>query len=105
MIKEEKITKEIIIKHRYCDVCEAEIKSDWYWSHGVKCEKCRKLLCPKCVEHEHYPGGGDYGNFHCKKCWYLGEEYRIKIEALENQIDKLYEEWENKCNPPQKKLA
>jgi hypothetical protein len=34
---------------------------------------------------------------YCKKCWELGNEYRPLIEQHENEVDKLYDEWKNKC--------
>lgn len=89
MIKETERTEVIKEKHRYCDICGASAKT---W-----CCKCKKDLCNKCVEHEDYDSGDYRGDCYCKECWDLGTPYRQKIEELENEIDILYREWDNKC--------
>lgn len=88
MIKETKILKESIERHKFCDVCGTECGKAY-------CQYCKKDLCNDCVGHEE--DGGDYRIVYCKKCWDLGNEYRPKIEQLEIEIDKLYIEWQNKC--------
>jgi len=40
---------------------------------------------------------GDYRNVFCKKCWELGEPYRLIIEEFDEKIQMLYKEWQNKC--------
>lgn len=99
MIKETKILKEAVERHRFCDECGTEL----FWSlacSAAHCQYCKKDLCEKCVGHEENTGG-DYRMVYCKNCWELGNDYRPKIEQLENEIDKLYEEWQNKCKSKQ----
>jgi len=95
MVKEEKQTQEITIKHKYCDDCGIEIKRDMACS-VAKCEICGKDLCNKCIGHEANTMG-DYREVYCKKCWELGTEYRLKIEQLENEIENLSTEWHSRC--------
>ena len=95
MIKEEKQTQEITIKHKYCDDCGTEIKREMACS-VAKCEICGKDLCDKCIGYETNTMG-DYREVYCKKCWELGTEYRLKIEQLENEIENLSMEWHSKC--------
>jgi ribosomal protein L37AE/L43A len=51
MIKEIKTTKEVIVKHKFCDDCGIEIKRDMACSIA-RCEICGKDLCDKCIGHE-----------------------------------------------------
>lgn len=51
MIKKTKTIKEIIIKNKYCDICEEKIISDLACSKA-NCSICKKDLCEKCIEHE-----------------------------------------------------
>jgi hypothetical protein len=95
MIKETKTTKELIITHKYCDMCGSEIKRGMACS-VAKCEKCGKDLCDKCVGKENNTMG-DYREVYCKVCWEIGEPYRIAIQEHEDTIDKLNEEWSKKC--------
>jgi hypothetical protein len=95
MIKKIKKTKEIIIKKKYCDVCNTEIKIGMACS-VAKCEICGKDLCNKCIKYE-IDTMGDYREVYCKKCWELGSEYRLKIDNLEEQIENLTKEWHQKC--------
>jgi hypothetical protein len=97
MIKETKITKEVIVseKHRYCDDCEKEL----HWSlacSAAHCQYCNKDLCEECIGYEEETDG-DYRMVYCKNCWELGNEYRPKIEQYEIEIHKLYTEWQDKC--------
>jgi hypothetical protein len=93
MIKEIKTMQEVINRERYCDVCGVGLGLHAY---RYKCHYCKKDLCSKCVEWEESMAG-DYNTHWCKTCWEIGNEYRPKIEEMENQIEKLYEEWEAKC--------
>jgi len=95
MINEE--TKLVSFKetHRYCDECNTEIRKGLACSKAV-CEICGKDLCDRCVGHE-ADSWGDYRTVYCKKCWEIGESYRIQIKTLEKQIDDLNDEWRSKC--------
>ncbi len=95
MIKEEKTIKEVIVKRRYCDVCGKELRWTLACS-AAHCEYCKKDLCESCIGNEE-DTSGDYRIVWCKTCWDLGNDYRPKIEKLHKEIDKLYEEWQNKC--------
>jgi hypothetical protein len=95
MIKETKVLKESVVYHKYCDECGKEIPIGLVCSKA-SCEYCGKDLCDKCIRHED-DTFGDYRTVWCKSCWELGNEYRPKIEELENEIHRLYEEWKNKC--------
>ena len=46
---------------------------------------CGKDICKDCIEHEENDGG-DYSDYYCSKCWYLGEPYRDKINELEERL-------------------
>jgi len=96
MIKETKITKEVTIKHRYCDVCGAQL--NWELQCSVaQCEMCGKDLCNKCVGKENGTMG-DYREVYCKVCWKIGEPYIQAIKEHEEAIDKLNDEWSKKCH-------
>jgi hypothetical protein len=88
-------TIEKTIYHKYCDKCGVEIKTNMACS-VAKCEICKKDLCNKCVDYEE-PNTGDYRTVYCKECWAMGAEYRKTILDYENEIDRLTEEWYNKC--------
>lgn len=90
MLKNEITTTEVIIKHRYCDVC-GELMT-----HNYHCEICGKDLCRKCIGHEDY-SFGDYTTVYCNSCWNIGDDYRNKIEVLENEIEQLTDEWHKNC--------
>ena len=60
------------------------------------CEMCHKDLCDTCVGKEEYTGG-DYREVYCSSCWNVGEPYRSEMQEHEDAIDKLAEEWRNKC--------
>lgn len=95
MIKETKTTKEITVEQRYCDVCG--VKLNWQLQCSVaQCEKCGKDLCNNCVGKEN-DTTGDYREVYCKVCWDIGEPYRQAIKEHEEVIDKLDDEWSNKC--------
>ena len=92
MIKEDKKLVEIINKRRCCDVCEDEMNRV-----VGQCELCGNDLCGKCVGHED-DTLGDYSIVYCKKCWELGAEHRFKITQLENEIERISEDWHKQCN-------
>jgi len=95
MIKEEKILAEKIERHKYCDVCGKEIHIGLAGSRA-NCEYCGKDLCDKCIGYEENTMG-DYRKVYCKKCWTIGKKYKPIIEQHENEIDRLYAEWQYKC--------
>lgn len=92
MIKTETKTQEIKTKTYYCDFCGVHITSIKH-----KCVMCGKDLCQKCVGYMD-DTIGDYADYYCKSCWAKGEYYRAEIKKHEDSIDKLNEEWENKCS-------
>lgn len=96
MIRETKIQKEVVERHRFCDVCGTEIALGLACS-SARCMYCRKDLCEKCIGHED-PVFGDYRDVFCKKCWDAGEQYRPIIEELRLKIEELYKEWQKKCS-------
>jgi len=93
MIKEKEVTKTFKEKHKYCDECGKEIRTQYSTSH---CKYCGKDLCRSCIGHEE-DDTGDYSIVYCKKCWELGNDYRLLIRKLDDEIDGLYEEWQDKC--------
>jgi hypothetical protein len=95
MIKETKVLKEETVRHKFCDDCGAKISFRLACSKA-SCEYCKKDLCEKCVGYEENTMG-DYRTVYCKKCWELGNEYRPIIEEHEKEVDRLYEEWQDKC--------
>jgi hypothetical protein len=97
MIKKTTILKEATELHKYCDVCGVEIRIGLACS-VVKCGYCKKDLCEKCIGHEE-PSWGDYrGQIWCNQCWIIGDEYRPIIEQHISEVERLYEEWQKKCN-------
>ena len=96
MYKTVTVNKDVEETHKYCDVCGAEIYRDLACS-VARCECCSKDLCDKCVGHEGY-ASGDYRVVYCKRCWDIGEYFREEIERLEEQVEKLYKEWKDRCN-------
>jgi len=95
VIKEVKKQKEVIERHKYCDVCGTKI-SIGLSCGKAKCEYCGKDLCDECVGHEE-SAMGDYRIVYCAKCWDIGEEYRPMIKQHEDVVDRLYSEWIDKC--------
>lgn len=95
MIKDQKLRREVTIRHIYCDECGVEIKRNLACS-VAKCEICGKDLCDNCIGHEAY-NDGDYRTVYCKQCWEIGTDYRFKIEQLETEIENLSNEWHKKC--------
>lgn len=97
MIKETKteVKKEIIDRHVFCDICNNEISS----IYGDRCLLCDKDLCHKCIAHENDCNGDNRPDVWCKKCWDLGEPFRIEIEKLEKQIEELTLKWHLLCDP------
>lgn len=99
MIQETKILQEGIERHKFCDVCNMEIRIGLACSKA-KCGYCGKDLCENCIEHEETSWSDYRGQIWCKNCWELGNEYRPKIELLEQEIEKLYTEWQVNCKTP-----
>ena len=95
MIKETKKQREVIEKHKFCDVCGAEIRIGLACI-SARCMYCKRDLCENCIGYEE-DTGGDYRDVWCKNCWTLGDQYRPLIEELETKIKQLYTEWEDKC--------
>ena len=95
MIKEVKKQKEVIERHKYCDVCGAKISIELSCGKA-KCEYCEKDLCDECVGHEE-SNSGDYRIVYCAKCWDIGKEYRPIIKQHEDKVDQLYDKWRDKC--------
>ena len=95
MIKETKILKEGVERHKFCDICGTEMRLGLACCKAY-CQYCRKDLCEKCIGHEESTSG-DYRMVYCEKCWELGNEYRPSIEQHENEISRLYDEWQSKC--------
>jgi len=95
MIKEVKKQKEVIERHKYCDVCGTKISIEMACGKA-KCEYCGKDLCDKCVGYEE-SNSGDYRIVYCAECWDIGKDYRPIIKQHEDKVDQLYDEWINKC--------
>jgi len=94
MIKKIITTKEVIKSEKYCDECGDLIDKGSY-CRNTKCNICGKDLCEKCIGHEEF--AGDYSIEYCEKCWSFGEPYRKKIDNLEDEIEKLSDEWYKLC--------
>jgi len=97
MIKETKkiVEMEHTEKHKYCDVCETEIRIGLSCSKAV-CEYCKKDLCEKCIGHEEETWG-DFRIVWCQDCWNKGYKYRPLIGEHKDEIQRLYKEWQNEC--------
>lgn len=93
MIKQE--NAKTIINVHYCDDCGKKLHHELQCTKAV-CEYCKKELCEDCIGYE-IGTHGDYRTVFCKQCWEVAKEYHLKIDQLEQQIDKLYEECEKKC--------
>lgn len=92
---EEKVQKETVIRHKFCDICGEEFHIGLACG-TAKCMYCGKDLCEECICHEEATPA-DYRNVYCKKCWELGKSYRTTIEELQSNVGKLYKEWQEKC--------
>ena len=90
-----KVTKEVMERHRYCDVCGDEINIELVCC-TVRCAYCGRDLCEKHIGHE-IDYGHDTRTVYCKSCWNLGEPYRPRIEELQDKTARLYKEWQDKC--------
>lgn len=95
MIKKTKIQKEVVERHKFCDVCGTEIRIGLACS-SARCTYCRNDLCGNCIGHEE-DTGGDFRIVWCKHCWDLGGYYRPKIKKLEFEMNRLYADWKGKC--------
>lgn len=95
MRKEIKEQREVITKIVFtCDFCNEQLK----FGRNV-CAMCGKDICEKCIgktEDEL----GDYPTHYCKSCWEKGKPYKEKIQKLQEEIDKLEDEWLVKCTYP-----
>lgn len=95
MYKEIQVNKEVVEHHKYCDVCGCEINIGLSCS-AAKCMYCGKDLCEEHVGHEE-DTFCDSRTVYCEKCWSMGESFRPEIKDLGNQIESLYQEWQDKC--------
>ena len=91
MIKETKQQQEVIIKKKYCDICETEIERGLACS-AAKCEICGRDLCEDCIGWEKNTSG-DYREVYCKSCWNEGEYHRVEIRKFEKWIEVAHENW------------
>ena len=90
-----KVKKEVMEPHRYCDVCGEEINIELV-CNTARCMYCGKDLCEKCIGQEENTYN-DSRIVYCENCWKLGEQYRPRIEKLQDEITRLYKEWQDKC--------
>ena len=97
MIKETKkiVATEWTEKHKYCDVCQTEVEIGLS-SFKAVCNYCKKDLCEKCIKHEEETWG-DYRIVYCEECWGKGYKYRPDIGEHQDEIRRLYKEWQNEC--------
>jgi len=96
MVVKEIITqKEIVEKHKFCDICGDEITIGLACS-VAKCIYCGKDLCEKHIGHEE-DTYSDYRTVYCENCWEFGKYYRPLIDELDNKKHQLYKEWHDKC--------
>jgi hypothetical protein len=96
MIKTTTILVEEKEHHKFCDDCGVEIPIGL--ACGVaKCAYCGKDLCNKCIAHEDESWGDYRGTLWCKKCWEIGEEFRPLINSAQEEIESLYELWQDRC--------
>ena len=88
-------TKQVMERHRYCDICGNEIDISLVFC-TTQCIYCKKDLCEKHIAHEEtiYDGSRIV---YCNNCWNLGEGYRPEIEELQNRTKQLYKEWQDRC--------
>ena len=91
MIKTITTTEEVKRERRYCDICEKEITSRYGTN---QCKICKKDLGNKHIGHE---TDEDHPDVWCTRCWGIGNEYRLKIAELENKVEVIQKEWEDKC--------
>lgn len=97
MIKKSKQTIQVdkIIITKFCDDCGKELTGQLSCSKAV-CLYCGKDLCEDCIGNEEDDGCSSR-TVYCKTCWNIGGEYRPAIQKIEDQIDRLYKEWQSKC--------
>jgi hypothetical protein len=95
MIKETTIQQNVTTRHRYCDVCGAEIEHRLVCMDAT-CSYCRKDLCDECIGYEEETEG-EYRSVWCETCWLIGRRYRPIIEELDAKLHVLYQEWQDKC--------
>lgn len=86
----------------YCDKCDTHIGHGSILNSRYVCEICERDLCRTCVEDLRWDG--DYTVAHCKSCWDIKQLYSIKVEKLEREISKLWNECEIECINKIKKL-
>jgi len=95
MIRDIKVTKEIIERHKYCDICGIEIDMSLGCCEA-HCQICEKDLCENCIGTEKSTLV-DYREAWCVNCWTIGEKYMPDIKKLEAKCKKLYDSWYKEC--------
>ena len=87
--------KEVMERHRYCDICGEEINIGLV-CNTTRCMYCKKDLCEKHIGHED-DTYDDSRVVYCENCWNSGKFYRPRIEELQNEITFLYKKWQDDC--------
>jgi len=90
----ERIEQYEVKEHKYfCDYCGELIPYSRY--EPIYCCMCERDICDSHVAYQEYEG--DTLEKYCPECWELGKEYLAKIEELEEEEERLYDEWHKKC--------
>ena len=102
MKKQEKVQKEHIITHVYCDDCGVEIFRSMACS-VARCAICGADLCDKCVAAEE-DDGSDYRTVYCKSCNAINIKYEPELKILRETKDNLYVNMLNECTKARGKI-
>lgn len=94
--KTKTVVKTVTINRVHCNDCDKVLHHTMACS-VARCEICVNDLCEDCIGYEE-GNTGDYRTVYCKSCWSIGEPYRNKIKELEDEIDRLNDEWISKTS-------
>jgi len=94
VVLETKQMKEVVTRHRHCDVC-GEPMTMQCTSHN--CSMCGCDICSAC-SHEDEEGYRHY----CPTCWSIGEPYRKILDITSQEyyarIDAIMAQWREEIN-------
>lgn len=83
-------TKEDIKETYFCDICLEQMV------RYRTCAYCKQEICDKCIVYDP-DDNSDYPNKWCKDCEWVRQQLLPRKKELEAELDKLEDEWGNKC--------
>jgi len=81
---------------RFCDICGRELSQSLKCSFA-RCMICGRDLCDDCIGKEDNESPGDYRIVWCKSCWEIGAPYRVQIDTLAAELNRVNKAWQEKA--------